>query len=151
MKPIPPAHHKTHRRTFVKGLATAMAAQTAPLIANSVDSDKKKLGLAVVGLGGYATGCIAPEVSACSHVRLAGVITGSSEKGSEWAKQYTFPEDAIYGYDQIDKLAADDRIDIVHIACPTPCTPNMRSNAPKRASMSWWKSRWRSPAKNVRL
>ena len=105
MKPIPPAYHKTHRRTFVKGLATAMAAQTAPLIANSLDSDKKKLGLAIVGLGGYATGCIAPEVSACSHVRLAGVITGSSEKGSEWAKQYTFPEDAIYGYDQIDKLA----------------------------------------------
>ncbi|MDC0270394.1 Gfo/Idh/MocA family oxidoreductase [bacterium] len=118
MKPIPLVHHKTHRRTFVKGLATVMAAQTAPLIANSVDSDKKKLGLAIVGLGGYATGCIAPEVSACSHVRLAGVITGSSEKGSEWAKQYAFPEDAIYGYDQIDKLAADDRIDIVHIALP---------------------------------
>lgn len=95
-----------------------MAAQTAPLIANSADADKKKLGLAIVGLGGYATGCIAPEVSACSHVRLAGVITGDAEKGSKWAKQYTFPEDAIYGYDQIAKLAADDRIDMVHIALP---------------------------------
>ena len=118
MKPISLLHHKTHRRTFVKGLATVAAAQTAPLIARSAVADKKKLGLAIVGLGGYATRCIAPEVVACSHVRQAGVVTGSPEQGSEWAKQYQFPEDAIYGYDQMDKLAADDRIDMVHIALP---------------------------------
>ena len=79
----------------------------------------KKLGLAIVGLGGYATGNIAPEVASCEHVTLAGVVTGNPDtKGKEWAAQYGFPADAIYTYDTVDKIAADDRIDMVHIALP---------------------------------
>lgn len=106
------------RRTFVKGLAAVTALQSAPYFASAVPRETEKLGLAIVGLGGYATGCIAPEISSCSHVKLAGVVTGSKEKGVEWSKQYQFTKDAIYGYDEIDSIAEDDRIDLVHIALP---------------------------------
>lgn len=106
------------RRTFVKGLAAVTALQSAPYFASAVPRKIEKLGLAIVGLGGYATGCIAPEISSCSHVKLAGVVTGNKEKGVEWSKQYQFTKDAIYGYDDIDSIAEDDRIDLVHIALP---------------------------------
>ena len=106
------------RRTFVKGLAAVTALQSAPYISSAIPGKTKKLGLAIVGLGGYATTCIAPEISSCAHVKLAGVVTGSKEKGAVWSKQYQFTQDAIYGYDQIDNIAEDDRIDLVHIALP---------------------------------
>ena len=115
---FPHSESNFQRRSFVKGLAAIMALQSGPLITKAASSKSKKLGLAIVGLGGYATGCIAPEVSSCAHVRLAGVVTGSKQKGEEWSRQYQFPKDAVYGYDQIDRLAEDDRIDMVHIALP---------------------------------
>ena len=115
---VPYSELHFERRTFIKGLATVMAMQTAPFISKAASGKNKKLGLAIVGLGGYATSCIAPEASSCTHVKLAGVVTGSKEKGEDWTRQYQFPKDAVYGYDQIDRLAEDDRIDMVHIALP---------------------------------
>jgi len=109
------------RRQFTRGgIATALAAGVAPSFHQALaQGSGKKLGLAIVGLGGYATGNIAPEVAACKHVTLAGVVTGNPDtKGKEWAAQYGFPEDAIYTYDTVEKLAEDDRIDMVHIALP---------------------------------
>ena len=109
------------RRQFTRGgIATALAAGVAPSFHQAMaQGGGKKLGLAIVGLGGYATGNIAPEVASCEHVTLAGVVTGNPDtKGKEWAAQYGFPADAIYTYDTVDKIAADDRIDMVHIALP---------------------------------
>lgn len=109
------------RRQFNQGgLAAMIAAGIAPAMIGRAQADepKKQLGLAIVGLGGYATRSIAPEVAACQHVRLAGVVTGDAEKGKTWAKEHGFEQDAIYSYDSFDKIASDDRIDFVHIALP---------------------------------
>ena len=109
------------RRQFTRGgIATALAAGVAPSFHQALaHGGGKKLGLTIVGLGGYASGCIAPEVAACEHVTLAGVVTGSPDtKGKDWATQHGFPEDAIYTYDTVEKIAEDDRIDMVHIALP---------------------------------
>lgn len=114
----------TTRRNFIQssstGLAAILAAASTPSILRAnTSAPKKKLGLAIVGLGGYATRCIAPEIASCNHVRLAGVVTGDPKvKGKEWAAQYGFAEDAIYDYSNFEKIASDDRIDIVHIALP---------------------------------
>lgn len=107
------------RREFTRtGLATTIGAGVAPALL-SAEEEGKKLGLAIVGLGGYATNNIAPEVPSCSHVKLTGVVTGNPKtKGKEWASQYGFAEDAIYTYGRIDEIASDDRIDLVHIALP---------------------------------
>ena len=86
------------RRQFTRGgIATALAAGVAPSFHQALaHGGGKKLGLTIVGLGGYASGCIAPEVAACEHVTLAGVVTGSPDtKGKDWATQHGFPEDAI--------------------------------------------------------
>ncbi len=109
------------RRQFNQGSMAAMiAAGLAPAMICRAEADepKKQLGLAIVGLGGYATSSIAPEIAACEHVRLAGVVTGDAEKGKTWAKERGFEQDAIYSYDNFDKIAGDDRIDLVHIALP---------------------------------
>ncbi|MFT5522217.1 MAG: putative dehydrogenase [Pirellulaceae bacterium] len=109
------------RRQFNQGgLAAMIASGMAPLMIGRAQADepKKQLGLAIVGLGGYATRSIAPEIAACQHVRLAGVVTGDAEKGKTWAKEHGFEQDAIYSYDSFDKIASDDRIDFVHIALP---------------------------------
>ena len=109
------------RRQFNQGSIAAMiAAGIAPAMIGRAEADEpeKQLGLAIVGLGAYATSCIAPEIAACQHVRLAGVVTGDAEKGKTWAQEHGFEQDAIYSYDSFDKIASDDRIDFVHIALP---------------------------------
>ena len=109
------------RRTFThNGVAAMLAAGAAPAFVTHARADEpnKKLGMAVVGLGGYATRSVGPEIAACQHVRLAGVVTGDAEKGRTWAKEHGFEQDAIYSYDNFDTIASDDRIDFVHIALP---------------------------------
>ncbi|MEM1293919.1 MAG: Gfo/Idh/MocA family oxidoreductase [Verrucomicrobiota bacterium] len=109
------------RRQFNRGgLAAVLGACVAPSIQKGAAQEHgSKLGLAIVGVGGYATGNIAPEIESCSHVQFNGVVTGNPDtKGKEWAAQYGFEEDAIYTYDTVDRLADDDRIDLVHIALP---------------------------------
>ncbi|MEM8954632.1 MAG: Gfo/Idh/MocA family oxidoreductase [Verrucomicrobiota bacterium] len=120
-EPNSPSSTLTRRRFNHGGLATILSAGVAPAFTNLLAQrpDGRKLGLAVVGLGGYATNNIAPEVASCEHVQLAGVVTGDPEgKGKEWAKQYGFEEDCIYTYDNYDDIASDDRIDLVHIVLP---------------------------------
>lgn len=109
------------RRTFThNGIAAMLAAGAAPAFVSHARADEpnKKLGMAVVGLGGYATRSVGPEIAACQHVRLAGVVTGDAEKGRSWAKEHGFEQDAIYSYENFDTIASDDRIEFVHIALP---------------------------------
>ena len=109
------------RRTFThNGIAAMLAAGAAPAFVSHARADEpnKKLGMAVVGLGGYATRSVGPEIAACQHVRLAGVVTGDAEKGRSWAKEHGFEQDAIYSYENFDTIVSDDRIDFVHIALP---------------------------------
>lgn len=109
------------RRRFTRNsVVTMLAAGVAPAITGraSAGEPNKTLGLAIVGLGGYATASIAPEISSCQYVRLAGVVTGDVEKGKSWAQEHGFEKDAVYNYAGFDKIANDDRIDFVHIALP---------------------------------
>ena len=109
------------RRTFThNGVAAMLAAGAAPAFVTHARADEpnKKLGMAVVGLGGYATRSVGPEIAACQHVRLAGVVTGDAEKGRTWAKEHGFEQDAIYSYDNFDTIAGDDRFDLGQIALP---------------------------------
>lgn len=82
---------------------------------------RRKLGVALVGLGEYAETSIAPEiVAACEHVRLAGVVTSDPRgKGSRWAAKYGFQESAVYSYETMDRMADNPDIDFVHVATPT--------------------------------
>ena len=78
----------------------------------------KKLGVALAGLGNYANGQLGPALRLTENCRLAGVITGSREKGQRWARDYGFPEKSIYHYDTMAQLADNPDIDIVYVVTP---------------------------------
>jgi predicted dehydrogenase len=123
MKPFQP----TSRRSFLKGALalTAPALLGFPRLALSAPSpfaeqrQKGKLGVVLVGLGGFSSASIAPELALSQNVYFAGVVTGDPKgKGRRYAAQYKFPESNIYTYDQIPQLADNPDVDVVHVVTP---------------------------------
>lgn len=118
------SHPTVSRRRFLHttgfgGLAAVLASQVAPTLVRAQTSKPAgKLGVALVGLGGFSTVSIAPELKSAQNVYLAGVVTGSAEKGRAWAKDHGFPERNIYNYDTFDQIAGNPDIDVVHIVLP---------------------------------
>jgi glucose-fructose oxidoreductase len=106
------------RRRFLGQLTAASALAFAPRAMFAADPSAKKLGVALVGLGSYSTGQLGPALKRTQHCRLAGVVTGSREKGLKWSQDYGFPESSIYSYDTMAKLANDPSIDIVYVVTP---------------------------------
>jgi glucose-fructose oxidoreductase len=78
----------------------------------------RKLGVALVGLGSYSTGQLGPALRETMHCGLAAVVTGSPEKGRQWTKDYGLREGAVYGYDDMHRLADDPEVDIVYVVTP---------------------------------
>ena len=83
----------------------------------------RKLGIALVGLGGYATGQLAPALKLTEHVELRGVVTGTRTKGQQWAQTFGFPEKNIYDYGTMSRLADNPDIDIVYVVTPNALHP----------------------------
>ncbi|NNU15220.1 Gfo/Idh/MocA family oxidoreductase [Parvularcula sp. ZS-1/3] len=77
------------------------------------------VGIAIVGLGGYALRQIMPAFAGAKHVHIAGLVSGNREKAEEVAAAYGLEDDQIYGYDNYADIAGDDRIDAVYIILPT--------------------------------
>jgi glucose-fructose oxidoreductase len=78
----------------------------------------KPLGVALLGLGNYATRQLAPALRETKFCRLTGVVTGTRAKGEQWARDYGFPEKSIYSYESMARLADDPAIDIVYVVTP---------------------------------
>ncbi len=106
------------RRRFLSHLSAAGALALAPRSLLALDPAKKKLGVALVGLGGYSTGQLGRALKLTQNCRLAGVVTGSPEKGAKWAKDYGFPGTSVYGYDTMARMADNPDIDIVYVVTP---------------------------------
>lgn len=88
------------------------------LIPDSMQKDKGKLGIALVGLGSYSTGQLAPALQQTEHCYLAGIVTGTPEKEQQWAKKYNIPPANIYNYENFDRIADNKAIDIVYVVLP---------------------------------
>jgi glucose-fructose oxidoreductase len=106
------------RRRFVSHLAVGAATLALARHSRGQTAPAKKLGIALCGLGQYARGQLGPALKLTQHCRLAGVITGSREKGVQWAKDHGFPEKNIYHYDTMQQMAANPDIDIVYVVTP---------------------------------
>ncbi len=110
------------RREFIKkgaaGIITAMAAPSIIGCANSNESNKKKLGLALMGLGYYSTQILGPTMHMCKNTYLAGIVTGTPSKADDWATKYNLKEENIYNYDNFDEIIGNDEIDIVYVVLP---------------------------------
>jgi predicted dehydrogenase len=108
------------RRDFVLGAGGAAAAVAAlgigaPALAQPAG---KKLGYAIVGLGGYGLGVIIPQFKNCQHSRLVALVSGDPAKARRVAAEYGVPEKAIYGYQDYDRIRDNPDIDIVYVCLP---------------------------------
>jgi predicted dehydrogenase len=77
-----------------------------------------KLGIALVGLGKYSEGQLAPALQETKYCYLAGIVTGSEEKAKKWKKKYDIPDENAYSYDSFDSIKDNGSIDIVYVVTP---------------------------------
>ena len=111
------------RRPFIKKLIQTtggiyLASQSPLLYGCNFQPKNKKLGIALVGLGGYAGGQLAPALRETEHCYLAGIVTGTKEKESRWARKYNIKKENIYNYENFDNIANNEEIDIVYVVLP---------------------------------
>ncbi|WP_266368890.1 Gfo/Idh/MocA family protein [Tellurirhabdus rosea] len=121
------------RRDFIRyASASALVLPAMSLLTScgggeSQSSEKKEaadasggrtLGIALVGLGKYSEGELAPALKETKLCRLAGIVTGTPEKAEKWKKEYNIPDKNIYNYQTFDRIADNPDIDIVYVVLP---------------------------------
>lgn len=79
---------------------------------------KGKLGIALVGLGSYSSGQLAPALQETEHCFLSGIVTGTADKAEKWRKKYDIPEKNIYNYTNFDEIKNNPDIDIIYVVLP---------------------------------
>jgi len=105
------------RRNMIKTIASVgLAGVTTPLWSKA--STKKRLGVALVGLGYYSREQLAPALRLTRHCHLAGIVTGSPEKAAEWQKRYRIADKNVYDYNNFKSIVDNDDIDVVYVATP---------------------------------
>ena len=72
------------RRTFLKNSGLLLAASSFPFSSFIIPQVKKKLGVALVGLGYYSRDLLAPALQLTQHCELKGIVTGTPEKIPVW-------------------------------------------------------------------
>ncbi len=113
------------RRQFIKTSALGLSATTiAPSLfgkelGNSI-SKQRKLGVAIIGLSGYARSAIVPGLLEAEYCKLAGFVTGNpnGDKAQEFKVKYGIPDKNIYSYDNFEDIAENPDIDMVYIVLP---------------------------------
>jgi predicted dehydrogenase len=106
--------------SFIATGGGLVVASSFPAILNAATTQKGdgKLGIALVGLGGYSTGQLAPALQQTEHCYLAGIVTGTPEKERVWAEKYNIPLGNIYNYKNFDSIANNKDIDVVYVVLP---------------------------------
>ena len=98
----------------------AIPAGVAPGFGGALNQDPpdRRVGFAVMGLGRLSTQNIMPALCLTKHARLAGLITGTPEKGRLLASQYGLPESRIYGYNDFNRIRDEQDIQAVYVVTP---------------------------------
>lgn len=107
------------RKDFIKTAGTAIAAASFGFPNILVSREKEKLGVALVGLGSYSTGRLAPGLQKTEHCELRGIVTGSPHKIPRWQKRYDIPDGNVYNYGNMHEVANNDDIDVIYVVTPT--------------------------------
>lgn len=115
MKPI---SRRTFSSTIVKSAAAIALTNNVSMAMACTPQDKKSLGIALVGLGSYSQGQLAPGLLKTSHCHLAGIVTGSPEKIPVWREKYDIPKENVYTYENFDTIINNPDIDIVYVVLP---------------------------------
>ena len=111
---------KSHinRKDFLKLGGTVMAAASFGFPNIIKPKRKDKLGVALVGLGSYSTGQLAPGLQLTRHCELRGIVTGSPEKIPVWQERHNIPDANVYNYENMHEVANNDDIDVIYVVTP---------------------------------
>jgi glucose-fructose oxidoreductase len=110
----------TNRRTFIKQMGGIGAGAAAALAFPNIllPKSKRAIGVALVGLGGYSTGVLAPALQVTEHCKLTGIVTGSPHKIPDWQEKYGIPDANVYNYENMHTVADNPDIDVIYIVLP---------------------------------
>jgi glucose-fructose oxidoreductase len=110
------------RRDFLRRLlfGSALLAVDRNLWAQKTleKNNGRKLGVALLGLGRYAGGELAPALKQTKLCELRGVITGTPAKAEKWAADYNLNKKNVYSYETMDRIVENKDIDIVYVVTP---------------------------------
>jgi glucose-fructose oxidoreductase len=83
-----------------------------------IPEKNETLGVALLGLGSYAGGQLAPGLQKTDRCELRGIVTGTPSKIPRWQQRYSIPDKNVYSYKTMDELANNDDIDVVYVVTP---------------------------------
>jgi predicted dehydrogenase len=78
----------------------------------------KKSGIAIVGLGEYATTQLMPALKETKDCYLAALVSGTPAKLQQYKSEYNIADTHLYLYDNFDEIATNEDVDIVYIVLP---------------------------------
>jgi hypothetical protein len=108
----PPGSSSLARRS-----ATCSAGQAGPPMLN-VPTREQQVGWAIVGLGKLTLEQILPAFGVCKSSYPAALVSGHPEKARQVAGTYGIDAQAIYGYEDFERIKDNGRIDVVYIVLP---------------------------------
>jgi predicted dehydrogenase len=88
------------------------------LAGRAADAAPRKLGFALVGLGGLSSQQLGPALKLTRYCRLAGIVTGTPSKVTVWRERYNIPEKNVYNYETMEQMADNPDIDVIYVVTP---------------------------------
>ena len=129
-----------NRRKFIRQSLAGAAGVTMVTPGFSTilfQQNKKKLGVALVGLGYYSTDILAPSLQLTEHCELVGIVTGTPSKAEKWKEKYKIQDKNIYNYDNFDSIANNPAIDVIYIVLPPSMHMEYSVRAAKAGKQVW--------------
>jgi predicted dehydrogenase len=127
------------RRIFIQqaGIVVAATALAPNVIWSATKPRKEKLGVALVGLGYYSTDLLAPALQLTKNCELKGIVTGSPEKIPIWKEKYGIEDRNVYNYENFDRIANNDDIDVIYVVLPPSMHAEYTIRAAKAGKHVW--------------
>jgi glucose-fructose oxidoreductase len=140
------------RREVIKTLSLGSAALLVhpTYLLSACGSQKRGLGVALVGLGYYSTDLLAPALQLTKNCYLAGIVTGTPAKAEAWKQKYNIPDKNIYNYSNFDSIANNPDIDVVYVVLPPSMHREYVVRAANAGKQVWCEKPMAPTAKNAR-
>jgi len=114
-----------NRRALLLGLGGLTAGATAYAATRGQRTDQpqpqgsgRRIGYAIVGLGGYGAGTIIPQFRNCRYSRLTALVSGDPEKLQRLGREHGLPPRSLYSYDTFDRIRDNPDVDVVYVVLP---------------------------------
>lgn len=95
------------------------------------------LGVALLGLGRYASERLAPALQLTRHCRLVGIVTGTPSKVPEWQSKYGIEDKNVYSYETMAELIDNPDIHVVYVVTPNHVHPQFVIAAARAKKHVW--------------